>query len=194
MAHEEERAGTAEGVLQSRISRRNLVKGGAVLGGSIWVAPAIESFVYQAAAASATCPPPGAYGLSGLTILYTRSGDTTDIFWSFIGQGQTACSAGSISDDDSFTTKCGSTTLSVNTPSAGVLWGTQSPVPDPSGCPFTATAGGANVVASGVTVLAWIAHNGTFTGGTPLGPKGHFEVQCGAPGQNCPPVPFVGGG
>jgi hypothetical protein len=34
------------------ISRRNLIKGGAVVGGTVWVAPAIESFVSRASAAS----------------------------------------------------------------------------------------------------------------------------------------------
>lgn len=185
----------------SAISRRQLLKGGAIVGGTVWVAPVIESFTTRAAAASGPpppppppppgCPPAAAFGLSGLTVLYQRTGSTS-IFWSFIGQGQTACSAGSISNDDSFTTTCGTNTIAVNTPSAGVLWNGQAPVGDPMGCPFTATAGGANVVGTGITVLVWIAHNGQFVGGTPLGPKGHFEIQCGAPGQMCPPTPFVG--
>ena len=45
-----------KGLMQSRISRRTLVKGGAVVAGTAWVAPAIESFVYKAAAASGGDP------------------------------------------------------------------------------------------------------------------------------------------
>jgi hypothetical protein len=187
--------------LQSPFSRRSLLKAGAVVGGTVWMAPVIDSFVSRAAAASAppACPPAGAYGLSGLTILYTRGGGT--LYWTFIGEGETTCDpgGGSISNDDSFTTsECGGNVLDVNTPEKGVTWNGNSPTIDTNGCCFAATAGGANLINSStcadVTVLAWIAHNGTFTGGTPLGGKGHFEVQCGTSSPSCPSSPFEGGG
>ena len=39
----------------SRISRRGVIKAGAVVGGTVWVAPVIDSFVSRAAAQSSTC-------------------------------------------------------------------------------------------------------------------------------------------
>ena len=44
-----------EGIGTSRISRRNVIKAGAVVGGTVWVAPAVDSFVSRAAAQSSTC-------------------------------------------------------------------------------------------------------------------------------------------
>jgi hypothetical protein len=41
-----------EGLGSSRISRRSLIKAGAIVGGTVWVAPVIDSFVSRAAAAS----------------------------------------------------------------------------------------------------------------------------------------------
>jgi hypothetical protein len=38
------------------LSRRNLMKAGAIVGGTIWVTPVVESFLTKAAAES---PPPG---------------------------------------------------------------------------------------------------------------------------------------
>jgi hypothetical protein len=187
------------------ISRRQLIKTGAIVGGTAWVAPAIESFVYKAAAASpginptngggTPCPPAAAYGLSGLTILYTRNGA---LYWTFIGEGETACDpgGGSISNDDSFTTACNGVPLTVNVGGKGVTSGPSIPQNDPLGCFFTATAGGATIttagINAGVKVVAWIAHNGQFVGGTPLGNKGHFEVECGVPNGACPSSPFMG--
>ncbi len=37
------------------ISRRTLIKGAAIVGGTVWVAPVIDSFVTKAAAASTPC-------------------------------------------------------------------------------------------------------------------------------------------
>ena len=41
-----------EGLGSSRISRRGLIKAGAIVGGTVWVAPAIDSFTNVAAAQS----------------------------------------------------------------------------------------------------------------------------------------------
>ncbi len=43
-------------LVNSRISRRNLMKAGAIVGGSVWVAPVIDSFTSVAAAASKATP------------------------------------------------------------------------------------------------------------------------------------------
>jgi hypothetical protein len=45
------------GLASRMITRRNLIKGGAIVGGTVWVAPAIESFTSRAFGASArrTC-------------------------------------------------------------------------------------------------------------------------------------------
>jgi len=40
------------GLASTRISRRGLMKAGAIVGGTIWVAPVIDSFMSRAAAAS----------------------------------------------------------------------------------------------------------------------------------------------
>ena len=40
------------GLFSSQISRRGLMKAGAIVGGTIWVAPVIDSFMSRAAAAS----------------------------------------------------------------------------------------------------------------------------------------------
>jgi hypothetical protein len=195
-----EESNAEESLISSPISRRSLLKAGVIVGGTVWVAPVIDSFVTRAAAASAppTCPPTGALKISYLTILYTRGGGT--LYWTTINQvSPTTCdpAGGSISADGSFTTsECGGNTLTVNTPT-GVTWNGNSPSNDTNGCCFAATAGGANLITSSscadVTVLAWIAHNGTFTGGTPLG-GGHFEVQCGTSSPSCPSPPFEGRG
>lgn len=44
------------GVGHSTVSRRTVLKGAAVVGGTVWVAPVIESFASKAAAASAGTP------------------------------------------------------------------------------------------------------------------------------------------
>jgi hypothetical protein len=209
MADDTARTEAEKGLTQSRISRRTLVKGGAVVAGTAWAAPAIESFIYKAAAQSGTtrkpppgCPPFGAYLLSGLTILYMRGGT---LYWTFIGQNKTTCDAvGSIADDGKqnggFTTICNGNVIAVNTTgSAGVLVNGVAPINDTQ-CYFDATPGGADLnaagIAAGVTIVAFIAHNGTFVGGTILGtpPHDHWEVQCGGSGVDCPPNPFAGGG
>jgi hypothetical protein len=41
-----------EGLASTRISRRGLMKAGAIVGGTVWVAPVIDSFTSRAAAAS----------------------------------------------------------------------------------------------------------------------------------------------
>ncbi|MGH9298220.1 MAG: hypothetical protein ACRDZP_09660 [Acidimicrobiales bacterium] len=41
-----------EGVMSSRFSRRSLIKAGAIVGGTVWVAPVIDSFANAAAASS----------------------------------------------------------------------------------------------------------------------------------------------
>jgi hypothetical protein len=41
-----------EGLASTRISRRGLIKAGAIVGGTVWVAPVIDSFTSRAAAAS----------------------------------------------------------------------------------------------------------------------------------------------
>lgn len=56
------------GVLHSGVSRRTVLKGAAVAGGALWVAPVIESFPSVAAAASAVTPQT-VYYLSGTTTI-----------------------------------------------------------------------------------------------------------------------------
>ncbi len=47
-----------DGIGTSRISRRSVIKAGAIVGGTVWVAPVIDSFTNQAAAQSTpTCGP-----------------------------------------------------------------------------------------------------------------------------------------
>jgi len=41
-----------DGIATSRISRRSVIKAGAIVGGTVWVAPVIDSFVNRAAAQS----------------------------------------------------------------------------------------------------------------------------------------------
>ena len=86
-------------------------------------------------------------------------------------------------------TICGGKVLAVNEGGNGVTYGGAIPVNDPAGCFFTATAGGANLTQAGVTagvqVVAWIAHNGTFVGGTPLGQRSDIS-RCSAPAPATP--------
>jgi hypothetical protein len=47
----------------SGITRRNVIKAGALVGGGVWAAPVVDSFVTRAAAGSVSlCPAPGVCG------------------------------------------------------------------------------------------------------------------------------------
>lgn len=61
------------GLASSRISRRNLMKAGAIVGGAVWVAPVIDSFTSVAAAGS----PTATKGLSYVTVLLCETSGTT---------------------------------------------------------------------------------------------------------------------
>jgi hypothetical protein len=54
----------------SRFSRRSLIKAGAIVGGTVWLAPVIDSFTSRAAAASSI---PTGQGFSSVTILICDS-------------------------------------------------------------------------------------------------------------------------
>jgi hypothetical protein len=90
---------------------------------------------------------------------------------------------------------CGTNTLSVNTPIAGVEWnGVRPGDHDPAGCPFEGTATGARLLAgtTGITVLAWIAHDGSFSSTGGVGDPHHdFKFACGTIDPDCANFPIT---
>ena len=109
-----------ERLTHAQFSRRSLIKAGAIVGGSVWVAPVIDSFTSRAAAASS------AFQYSFVALIYTCGSTTYRQNWS--GQG----SPGTLSGDCSSTWTFGSCN---NTFQHGGSFAS-------SGCPATAVQNG----------------------------------------------------
>jgi len=115
------------------------------------------------------------------------------VYWTSFASNTTVCatspSVPSDSDFGSPVSACGGT---IQVLSGAVLWNGSTPTYTPGGsipCYFAATANGVSVnsagIAAGVQVLAYVLHNGTFSGCTTYGSKGHWAIVCGSSNPQC---------
>lgn len=162
----EEFESVAEGGRQ--LSRRTLIKGGAVAGGLIWAAPAIDSFLSPAAAASGA-------GLACSYALFVFTVGGTQYAAKFT-QGSTACTDTNTdgSYKDSTVGTCGGTTYAINSTNEITANGTVIPT-YPLGCATLFTVNGQTISwnSSVVTVDAILVHDGSF-GLSSTPPLGEF--------------------
>lgn len=178
---------------RSGISRRDILKKGAIAGAVFWSVPVIES-VTSAASATSGCPPNASLQISGAAVIYTVAGSST-VYWTAFASNGTTCettpSVPSDSDWDTALDICGGFYVQVT--GGTVLYGTScgslaTPAVN-SNCYFAASSSGINVtaagIAAGVNVLIYLFHNGTFNGCTTFGSKGHWAVACGESNQQC---------
>lgn len=110
-----------EVLTKAQFSRRSLIKAGAVVGGSVWVAPVLDSFTSRAAAASS------GFKYSFVALIYTCNGMTYRQKW----MGRSG--PGPISSSD-----CGSTWTFGDCPNTFQHGGTFAS----SGCPARAVQNG----------------------------------------------------
>ena len=185
---------------KSGLSRRDLIKKGAVAGAIVWTVPMIESVPAYAAAGSG-CPPPAALAISGAAVVYTTTAGGSTVYWTSFGSGKTTCDSNpSVPNDSDFAAPVSACGAYVQVSNGVVLYGTTaSNVTEPtvlkdqsnnSVCYFTATANGVNVtsagIAAGVNILVVVLHNGTFPASCQtFGSKGHWAIACGQNGTNC---------
>lgn len=184
---------------KSGISRRDLIKKGAVAGAIVWTIPMIETVPAYAATGSG-CPPSAPLAISGAAVVYTIGGGST-VYWAAFGSGQTTCSnPPSVPNDSDFAAPVAACGAYVQVSNGSVLYGTSAgtvAVPqvlkDQNGnlvCYFTASATGVNVtaagIAAGVQIQVALLHNGTFPAACQtFGSKGHWVLECGQSGVNC---------
>ena len=109
-----------DGLTHRQVSRRSLIKAGAIVGGSVWVAPVIDSFTSRAAAASSS------FSYSFVALIYTCDNTTYRQKWT----GQSG--PGSLSSD------CDSTWTFADCKNTFQQGGSFAP----SGCPATAVQNG----------------------------------------------------
>lgn len=167
---------TTEGMEEKRgISRRDLIKKGAVAGAIVWTVPLIESVPAYAATGS----PGGVTTCSYIAIVYTYTTTDSSGKTSVVGpvankfDQTTGCNPNGTSGDATFCYTCNGVTYSGGGPGAIPVQTstTAAPVPVtvPSGpcpSPYFYFSGGKVIPMPGVTILFAVAHNGTFSGGT----------------------------
>jgi hypothetical protein len=169
-------------VVSSRISRRTLIKVGAIAGGAVWVAPVIDSFSNVAAAASAA----PSTGLSFVTILICDSStklcyrmkfdlscltsSTTDVTTSTCTSG--GCGTSPTDDHCEDPTLTAPSGYTISSSCASGITGTYLGSVSTGSPVFTITNGGT----TSYTLAAWQSHRGTCCAasncsGTSYGPS-----------------------
>ena len=126
-----------EGITKRGISRRNLIKGGVIVGGTLWVAPVVESFTSKA------------YGATASQLNYCCS------CWPLVGtvyQGESDNHPPTASDCASYCAGLGYTSYTWCGPSTVGLTYSPSTPPGP-GC-YTVSSQGALVPVTGCTTGA----------------------------------------
>jgi hypothetical protein len=147
-----------------RVSRRTLIKGGAIAGGMVWAAPVIDSFVSAASAGSAV-----GFPCSYATIFYTLSGSST-VYAVKLNDPSSGCNNtntdGSYGPNDPNVFTCGSLTFGVDQNND---WETTSGGTTTTTTPGSCTTAGVTVngstvtvSGSGVTVIAVLLHDGSL--------------------------------
>jgi hypothetical protein len=157
------------------LSRRTLIKGGAMVGGLVWAAPVIDSFTSPASATSGA-----PFACSYALVVFSLGGTTYAVKF---GQNAISCSDTNTDGDykNSVVGVCGNTTYAIdanNNITQSVSGGAATEIPpyggdcgqlftiNPGGCSVTG-----NTVAAGTpTILFVLVHDGSF-GKTPGGPE-----------------------
>jgi hypothetical protein len=182
-----EESNAEESLISSPFSRRSLLKAGAIVGGTVWVAPVIDSFVSRAAAAS--LPP---FPCSYANIIFTLG---TTQYVIKLNNPNVGCNL--LNTDGSFSSEtfspCNSVTYGVDSNNvlstvSGSLF-SEIPAGPPGACSHF-TINGRTVSWDGaVTVQFVLIHDGSFGKGTCAGtltngtticaPSGSFTVPSG---------------
>jgi len=168
--------------MRSPLSRRRLLKAGAIVGGTVWVAPVIDSFVNRAAAGSL---PTGAFPCSYAAIVFTIGTGTT-LYVVTLNAPHPGCDLNNISDGSisGYSDTCNGDTYAVD--AAGALRGPgftvlSPPVGPPSGCSYFSINGG-TVTATGATIQFVLIHDASFASCLPgggVGSNGQYDAICG---------------
>jgi hypothetical protein len=155
------------------LSRRDLIRRGAVIGGVLWAAPVIETLASPALAAGS--PAPG-FACSYALVVFTQGGVQRV---TKINEHMTSCESTDHASDDikGFSHSCGVNTYSVD--SSGNLDKNGTPLTAASTCPFTIQ--GCTITPNpAVTIDFVLFHDGSF------GPA-HAAGECGP--TTAAPVP-----
>jgi len=174
------------------LSRRDMIKGAAVAGAAAWTAPMIIDSLTSPAAAGSGCQPAAALAISGATAIFTIGAGST-VYWTSFASGATVCaSSASVPSDSDFASAVSACGGTIQVTGGAVKWNGSVPTYTPGGaipCYFAATANGVTVNAAGITasvhVLAYVLHNGSFSGCTEYGSKGHWAIVCGSSNPQC---------
>jgi len=185
---------------RSGISRRDIIKKGAIAGAVFWSVPVIESVTSAASATSGACTP-APLTISGAAVLYTLPGSTTVYLAAFTSSGACTSTVPNDSDWSHPLNICAG--IYVQVTGGTVLYGTSCGTVDPPGqtpgyvynatyCNdyFATNSTGITVtpagITAGVTVLMYLFHNGTFPNTcTTFGSKNHWAVACGESNPQC---------
>lgn len=181
-----------EGLSNTRISRRKLMQAGAIVGGTVWVAPVIDSFVTPAAAASVAFP------CSYADIIFYFADDTNKTLYCIkLNDPNDGCNLNNADGSYSGTVlnsaaACGGTYYGVNSndklstvsgPSASDTFTVIPPAPStdpgvttnpPSTCSYF-TMGSTVSWTSAVVVTFVLLHDGSFSGKNGVCPKGNLK-------------------
>lgn len=106
-----EESNAEESLISSPFSRRSLLKAGVIVGGTVWVAPVIDSFVSRAAAASGA----PSFGCSWAYVVWKYSGSSTVYYTGWKGETNTTCATDSANPHSVSTVTCTDSGGSSNT-------------------------------------------------------------------------------
>jgi hypothetical protein len=178
----------------SRLSRRTLLRAGAVAGGAVWVAPAIESFITPAAAGSAA-----KFACSYASVVYVSNGTFYALKFNQHGGCTSDNTAGEYNNDSFPACSIGgqSVTFGVNGNNhltAQLGQGIPNVIAPGSCAGFHVTPDGFGVSSQSANIVFVIVHDGSIKNGNlkngneMCGPIQSFDVKsngcgwCGSPG------------
>ena len=148
---------------RSGLSRREIIKRGAIAGGIAWTAPVLVGSVTPVGAQVGS--PSGGYPCSYITVVYTFNGQTYAV--KFNKNAAVCDGVNSTSNDEDFSTVCNGVTYNNTCSGTAICTGTPGSViqGDPNCSSRVFFAGGTTITAAvGVTIIFAAAHDGSYSG------------------------------
>lgn len=165
------------------LSRRELIKRGAVVGGVVWAAPVIDSFTSRAVAGSF---PVGAFPCSYATIIFSvNGGPAVAVKLNDPTVGCNLLNTDGMYKSENLGPVCNGVQYAVDANNVLTANGTEIPIAPSGSCSLFTISGCTVTASSGVSILFVLIHDGSITNGdlvsgtTICGPGSSFTVPAG---------------